>query len=127
MSARRYTEDHEWIELDDHGIATVGITDYAQEQLGDVVFVELPEIGESFDQGADAAVVESVKAAADVKMPVAGSVTATNGALLDSPSLINESPESEGWFLKITPADPEQLDDLMDGDAYSTYLSDLKG
>ena len=124
MSDRRYTADHEWIEAAD-GVATIGITDYAQDQLGDVVFVELPEVGQAVEKGAEACVVESVKAASEVYAPVSGEVTAVNAALVDNPGLVNESPFGDGWFIKIKLADPAELDDLLDEAAYKSFVEGL--
>lgn len=124
MSVRRFTEDHEWIALDGD-IATVGITDYAQEQLGDVVYVELPDIGKTLDKGDEAAVIESVKAAAEVYAPAAGDVTEVNAALNDDPSLVNSAAESDGWFLKLRVRDAGALDALMDAAAYKAYVDGL--
>ena len=118
----KYTPDHEWIQIDGD-IATVGITHHAQDALGDVVFVELPEVGTSYDQKAVAGVVESVKAAADVYMPVSGEITEVNEALRDDPSLANSDPMEAGWFFKVRLADPSQLDALLDATAY-TRLAD---
>lgn len=119
-----FTEDHEWIAVDgDTG--TVGITKYAAEQLGDVVFVEVPEAGASFGKGDDMAVVESVKAASDVYAPVAGEVTEGNGDLADAPETVNEDPEGKGWFCKIKLSDKGELDGLMDAAAYQTYCEGL--
>lgn len=120
----KYTKDHEWLRLDG-AVATVGITDYAQQQLGDVVFVELPEVGRAVEAGGDAAVVESVKAASEVYAPVAGEVVEANGALADDPSLVNSAPQGEGWFFKLKVADPAALDALMDETAYHAYLEGL--
>ena len=122
--ARYFTEEHEWIDVDGD-TATVGITDYAQEQLGDIVFVDLPEVGVTVDKGKDAAVVESVKAASDVYAPISGEVTETNEALDDDPSLVNSSPEEDGWFFKLTIADKSQLDGLMDQAAYKSFCDGL--
>ena len=122
--ARYFTEEHEWIDVEGD-TATVGITDYAQEQLGDIVFVELPEVGATVDKGKDAAVVESVKAASDVYAPISGEVTETNEALDDDPSLVNSSPEDDGWFFKLTIADKGQLDGLMDQAAYKSFCDGL--
>ena len=124
MSDRRYTEEHEWIEVED-GIGTVGITDYAQDQLGDVVFVELPEVGQAVVKGAEACVVESVKAASEVYAPLSGEVTAINEALVDNPGLVNESPFGDGWFIKIKLADPAELDALLDEAAYRSFVEGL--
>ena len=122
--ARFYTEDHEWIDVDGD-IATVGITDYAQGQLGDVVFVEVPAAGTAIAKGGDAAVVESVKAASDVYAPVDGEVTEGNAALEGDPSLVNTDPEGEGWFFRMTLSDKGQLDGLMDGPAYQAFIDTL--
>jgi glycine cleavage system H protein len=121
---RHYTSDHEWIDVDGD-TATVGITDYAQGQLGDVVFVELPEAGRAVTKGGEAAVVESVKAASDVYAPVSGMVTEANPALADDPSLVNSAPEGEGWFFRMKLADRAELDGLMDGAAYRAFLETL--
>jgi glycine cleavage system H protein len=120
----RYTRDHEWIRLEgDTG--TVGISDYAQEQLGDIVFVELPAIGKKLVKGAEAAVVESVKAASEIYAPVAGEVTAVNGALADQPGTVNTDPEGAGWFLKLKIANPPDVEALMDIDAYQAFLQTI--
>src|ERR1700740_1432409 len=113
MSTFRFTRDHEWVRLDGD-LAVVGITDYAQSQLGDVVYVELPEIGRRIEQGKEAAVVESVKAASDVYAPVSGEVTQDNEKPAADPAKVNADPMGEGWFLKLRLADPKQLDTLMD-------------
>ena len=124
MSERKYTEDHEWVALDGD-IGTVGITEYAQEQLGDVVFVELPKIGTVLAKGDEAAVVESVKAAAEIYAPVGGEVTEVNAALNDDPSLVNADAEGTGWFLKLRVSDPGPLAGLMDAAAYTAYVEGL--
>jgi len=117
----RYTKSHEYVRVEgDMGV--VGITDYAQSQLGDVVFVELPPIGQSLSKGAEAATVESVKAASEVNAPVSGTVVDVNSALTDSPGLVNEDPSGKGWFLKIKLSDATELDRLMDEDAYREFL-----
>ena len=121
MDEPRYTEDHEWVRIED-GLAVVGITDHAQEQLGDVVFVELPEPGSALARGAEAAVVESVKAASEVYAPVSGEVVAVNAALGDDPGLVNRAPDGEGWFFTIRMSDPAELDGLMDAAAYRARL-----
>ncbi|MBB4840500.1 glycine cleavage system H protein [Sphingomonas kyeonggiensis] len=122
--SRYFTEDHEWIDVDGD-TATVGITEYAQSQLGDIVFVEVPEEGKEVAKGDDAAVVESVKAASDVYAPVSGTVIEGNEALADNPALVNEDPEGEGWFFKLTLADTSELDSLMNDSAYQDYVSKL--
>lgn len=121
----KYTEDHEWIRLDDDGLATVGITNYAQQQLGDLVFVELPELDRDVAQGEETVVIESVKAAGEVKAPVAGTVVKVNEALNDDPSLVNSDPYGDGWFIRLRLADPNELDGLMDEDAYQAMVDDL--
>ncbi len=121
---RYFTKDHEWIDVDG-GTATVGITSYAQEQLGDVVFVELPDAGRELAAGKDAAVVESVKAASDVYSPVSGTVTEANQELVDDPALANGDPEGAGWFFKLQLADPSELEGLMDAEAYQALLATL--
>jgi glycine cleavage system H protein len=121
---RYFSEDHEWIEVDGDD-ATVGITDYAQGQLGDIVFVEVPAAGKQFAKGDDAAVVESVKAASDVYSPVSGTVIEGNPALEDDPSLVNSAPETDGWFFRLTLSDPSELAGLMDEDAYKSFVAGL--
>ena len=120
-----YTDQHEWIAVDGDGaadsIATVGITDFAQGQLGDIVFVEVPEAGRQVAKGGEAAVVESVKAASDVYAPVSGEVTEGNAALTDDPALVNSDPEGEGWFFKLRLSDPSELEGLMDAAAYKSF------
>lgn len=124
MSEIKYTKDHEWIRIDG-AEATVGITNYAQEQLGDVVFVEVPETGKSVGQGDEAAVVESVKAASEVYAPVSGEVVAGNDALADAPDLVNQDPENAGWFFKMKLSDLSELEELMDRSAYLAYLEEI--
>lgn len=119
-----YSEDHEWIAIEDD-IGTVGITKYAAEQLGDVVFVEVPEAGADFAKGDDMAVVESVKAASDVYAPVGGEVVEGNGALADAPETVNEDPEGAGWFCKLKLKDAGELGDMMDAAAYATFCEGL--
>ncbi|MBL8688421.1 MAG: glycine cleavage system protein GcvH [Rhodospirillaceae bacterium] len=120
----RFSKDHEWVKVEG-GVATVGITSYAQEQLGDVVFVELPAVGKKVKAGEEAAVVESVKAASEVYAPISGEVTEVNAALGDTPALVNEDAEGKGWFMKIKLADPKEVDALMDAAAYKTYIEGL--
>jgi len=124
MSDMKFSEDHEWI-LIDGNIGTIGITTYAQEQLGDVVFIELPEVGQALDKGGDAAVVESVKAASEVFAPLTGEVTESNEALTDDPSQVNSDPQGAGWFFKMTIADTSELEGLMDEAAYKTFVEGL--
>lgn len=124
MSDVRYTKDHEWIRLDGDA-AVVGITDYAQAQLGDVVYVELPAAGTVLGKGDEAAVVESVKAASEVYAPVAGEVVSVNDRLVDTPALVNEDAEGSGWFLKLKVADPAALDELMGPEQYKSYLDTI--
>ena len=118
----KYTEDHEWVNVEGD-VATVGITQHAQDALGDVVFVELPEVGKAYAQKDIAGVVESVKAAADVYMPVSGEVVEVNQALADEPSLANSDPTGAGWFFKVKLADKSQLDALMDEAAYTAFAA----
>lgn len=118
MSTLKYTSDHEWVREEDDGSCTIGITRYAEEQLGDIVFVQLPEVGSRYGAGDEAVVIESVKAAADIKMPIGGEVIAVNGALEDAPEKVNEDPLEAGWFLVMRPDDRSDLDALLDEDAY---------
>lgn len=122
--SRYFTQDHEWIEVNGD-TATVGITDYAQGQLGDIVFAEVPAIGAALTKGGDAAVVESVKAASDVYAPVSGTVTENNTALEADPALVNTDPEGEGWFFKLILSDAGELDGLMDAAAYQAFVDAL--
>ncbi len=119
-----YTKEHEWVRVEGDS-ATCGITDFAQGQLGDVVFVEVPEAGRSVTRGGEAAVVESVKAAADVYAPVSGIVTEGNQAVVDEPSLVNTDPEGEGWFFKLTLSDKDELGDLMNTEQYKSHCESL--
>jgi glycine cleavage system H protein len=119
-----YSKDHEWIAVDGDK-ATIGITTYAQEQLGDVVYVELPEAGKALSQGDEAAVVESVKAASEVYAPIDGEVVEANDALVDEPAKVNEDPEGAAWFIKMTVDNADQLSDLMDAAAYKAYVETL--
>lgn len=122
--SRYFTQDHEWVDVDGD-VGTVGISEYAQSQLGDVVFVEVPEAGKQLTKGADAAVVESVKAASDVYSPVSGTVIEGNAALADDSSLVNSDAEGAGWFFKLTLSDPSELDSLMDEAAYAAFVEGL--
>ncbi|TCP71353.1 glycine cleavage system protein GcvH [Sphingomonas sp. PP-CE-1G-424] len=122
--SRYFTQDHEWVDVDGD-IGTVGISEYAQSQLGDVVFVDVPEAGKTLSKGGEAAVVESVKAASDVYSPVSGTVTEGNAALTDDSSLVNSDAEAAGWFFKLTLSDPSELDSLMDEAAYAAFVEGL--
>jgi glycine cleavage system H protein len=122
--ATRYTRDHEWIRLEGD-TATMGISDYAQEQLGDIVFVELPETGKQLAKGAELAVVESVKAASDIYAPVAGEIVAVNSALADQPGIVNSDPEGEGWFVRLKVANAADVDALMTIEAYQEFLQTI--
>jgi glycine cleavage system H protein len=124
MDNVRYTKDHEWIRIDGD-VGTVGISNYAQSQLGDIVFVELPEIGKKLEKGAEAAVVESVKAASEVFAPVSGEVIAVNPDLESSPATVNEDPEGKGWFLRIKISGAGELDALMTAEAYEHYVETI--
>ncbi len=122
--SRYFTKDHEWVEVEGN-VGTIGITDYAQAQLGDITYVEAPEVGKVLARGDTAAVVDSVKAAADVYAPVAGTVCAVNAALEGEPELVNTDPELGGWLFRLTMGDPEELTGLMDAAAYADYLTGL--
>ena len=124
MSELRYTDDHEWALAEGDSI-TVGITDYAQEQLGELVYVELPAVGTVVQQGDDAAVIESVKAAGDVKSPVSGTITHVNEHLNDAPEKVNDDPMGTGWFYKVSISDPLELDNLLSEDDYNTLIASL--
>ncbi|MFW5870522.1 MAG: glycine cleavage system protein GcvH [Candidatus Sumerlaeota bacterium] len=119
----RYTNEHEWIRVE-NGVGTVGITDHAQDSLGDITFVELPEVGQSFDMGEEVAAVESSKAAGSIYAPVAGKITEVNESIEDAPEQVNEDPYGEGWIYKIEIDAPDQLDGLMDAEAYEKFLED---
>ena len=125
MATTKYTKDHEYIRIDGD-VGTVGISHYAQEQLGDVVFVELPEVGTAFDQGAPFGVIESVKAVSDLYAPISGTVTEVNDELVERPELVNESCYQNGWMLALEPSDPAQLDALLEADAYAQHVEDRK-
>lgn len=125
MSELKYSEDHEWCRVDDETTVTIGITDFAQKQLGDVVYVELPEIGQQVTKDEDIAVVESVKAASDIKAPISGTVLETNSLLSDEPEKVNTDPTGEGWFLKLKLDNAEELEQLMTEEEYTTFISDL--
>ena len=124
MTTQRYTKEHEWVRVDGDE-ATVGISEYAQEQLGDIVYVDLPEPGAGLEQGAEAAVVESVKAASEVYAPLSGEVVEVNNALGDEPEMVNGAPMGDGWFFKIRIGNPSEIDDLMDEAAYQEFVKGL--
>ena len=124
MADLKYSEEHEWVRIEGD-IAVIGISDYAQEQLGDVVFVELPEPGRAVTQGHEAAVVESVKAASEVYSPVTGEVVEVNEPLADDPGLVNREPTGGGWFMKVRMADPGEVEALLDETAYENFISTL--
>ena len=121
----KFTEDHEWVLLEDN-VATIGISNYAQEQLGDVVYVEVPEVGTDVAKGDELAVVESVKAASEVYSPVSGKVVEVNNELEDAPTLVNEDPLDGGWFAKVEVSDASEIDELMDEAAYKTFVEGLE-
>ncbi len=120
----KYSASHEWVRNEGDGTATVGITDHAQSQLGDLVYIELPEPGATMAAGQECAVVESVKAASDIYCPISGKIIAVNEALVDSPETVNESAFADGWLFRLSIADPGQLDDLMDADAYQQQVDE---
>jgi glycine cleavage system H protein len=123
-SELKYLSSHEWARIEDDGTVTIGITDHAQAALGDVVFVELPEVGAMVTAGQEAGVVESVKAASDIYSPVSGEVIAINEKLADAPETINSAPYDEGWFFKVQPEDLEELEDALDAEAYQASISE---
>lgn len=125
MSELRYTEDHQWIRLEEDNTAVIGITDYAQEQLGDVVYIEMPAVGRELGKDDEAAIVESVKAAGEVKMPLTGTVLSVNENLQDEPELVNADPEGDGWFMIISIINPEEVEGLMDDNDYNEFLMSL--
>ena len=125
MSQIKFTETHEWLRIEDDGAGTIGITDYAQNALGDLVFIGLPEVGQELTQGSEGATIESVKAASELYMPVAGTVIAINESLGDDPAQVNSDPLGAGWFIKIKIADPAQAEALMDQAAYDQFVASL--
>ncbi len=125
MSDIKFTEDHEWIRMEDDETGVCGISDYAQDQLGELVFIELPETGTEVSQGSEAAVIESVKAAGELKAPVSGIIVEVNEALADEPEIVNNDPQGDGWFIKIKVQDTSELESLMDEDAYQQYVEGL--
>ena len=124
MSERKFSEEHEWIDIEGD-VGTVGVTDYAQEQLGDIVFVDLPEAGKTLAKGDEVAVIESVKAASEIFAPVTGEIVEANDALTDDPSLVNSDAQGAGWFFKIKIADASELEGLMDEAAYKSFVDSL--
>ncbi len=124
MSKIRYTQEHEWL-LEDDGLVTVGITDFAQAQLGDLVYIQLPEIAKAIAKGEEAAIIESVKAASEIKMPVTGVIIEVNAILNDEPGKVNDDPMGTGWFFKLKMNDPGELDGLMDESAYAAFVKDM--
>ena len=124
MSDLRFSEDHEWLRIEGDTVV-VGITDYAQQQLGDIVFIDLPEVGKEVKKGEEAAVVESVKAASEVYAAISGTVTEVNQSLADEPAKVNMDPENEGWFFKMKPSDPSELEKLMEVSAYKDFVAGL--
>ena len=123
MADKKYSKKHEWVELDGD-IATIGITKHATEQLGDIVFTEVPDAGKAFEAGGEAAVVESVKAASDVYSPISGEVTENNQAIVSDPSLVNQDPEGNGWFFKVKVTNADQIKELMTKDEYDKFLTE---
>lgn len=123
MSDLRFSEEHEWVSVDGD-VATVGISNFAQEQLGDVVFVELPEVGRAVNRGDEVAVVESVKAASEIYTPLTGEIVEVNVALADEPAKVNESPEADGWFFRVRMSNATEVDELMDSAAYQTFVDE---
>jgi glycine cleavage system H protein len=123
MAEKKYSKKHEWVQLDGD-TATIGITKHATEQLGDIVFTEVPDKGKTFEAGGEAAVVESVKAASDVYSPIAGEVTESNEAIVSDPSLVNQDPEGNGWFFKVKVTNPEQINELMSKDDYDKFVTE---
>lgn len=122
MNEIKFTEEHEWIMMETDGTAVVGITDYAQEQLGDIVYIELPEVGTEINQGDDVAVIESVKAASELKAPLSGEVFEINQELSNTPESVNNDPMGTGWFMKIKISDPAEFDNLMDENTYQEFI-----
>ncbi len=120
----KFSEDHEWIQPQGDDLVVIGITDFAQEQLGDLVYVELPEVGDECSKGENISVIESVKAASDLVAPVSGTIVEVNGRLEDEPELVTEDSMGEGWFIKVKLSNPEELDELMDESAYNSFIEE---
>ena len=125
MSELKYTEEHEWLRLDEDGNVTIGISEYAQEQLGDVVYVELPELNQVIHTGEDVSVIESVKAAGDIKAPLDGTVIKINELLTEQPEIVNSDPLGDGWFFRVKPENADDLENYMDEDDYLEFIKDL--
>ena len=125
MSTIKFTPEHEWLRIEADGLVTVGITDFAQGHLGDLVFIQLPEVGKDMNKGEEAAVIESVKTAGEINMPADGSIVEVNALLADEPGKVNDDPLGEGWFFKMKVANPDALNAFMDDAAYSAYIADL--
>lgn len=120
----KYSEDHEWVDAKEDDLVVIGITDFAQEQLGDLVYVELPEVGDECTKGENISVIESVKAASDLVAPVSGSIIEVNSKLEDEPEIVTEDSMGEGWFIKVKLSDPAELDELMDEEAYNAFIEE---
>jgi len=120
----KYSEDHAWVKVQDEDLVTIGITDFAQEQLGDLVYIELPKVGHEFSRGDNISVIESVKSASDLVAPVSGEIVEVNDRLADEPELVSEDSMGDGWFIKVKLSNTSELDDLMDDDAYQTFIED---
>ena len=120
----KYSEDHEWVDEKEDDLVVIGITDFAQEQLGDLVYVELPEVGDECSRGENISVIESVKAASDLVAPISGSIIEVNSRLEDEPEIVTEDSMGEGWFIKVKLSNPEELNDLMDEDAYNNFIEE---
>lgn len=125
VSNTKYTEDHEWLRVESDGNVTVGVTSYAQEQLGDLVYIQLPEVDRSYTKGEEAAVIESVKVAGEIKMPADGTVIEVNTAVSDDPAVVNQDAEGAGWFFKFKPTNAAEIDNLMDAAAYQEFIANL--
>lgn len=125
MTTLRFTTEHEWLRREDDGTITIGISDYAQEQLGDIVYIELPEVAADLDSGANLVVIESVKAVGEINMPIAGSIAAVNERLTDEPEIVNSAPLGDGWLVRITPADADAIEEFMDEAAYEAFIAAL--
>lgn len=125
MGEMKFTEQHQWLRVDENGIVTVGITDYAQQQLGDIVYVELPQVGQTFSLEDEAAVIESVKTTSDIQVPVSGTVVEINEKLAEEPELVNRDPMGDGWLFRLELEEVLELEDLMTEPAYQEYVEDL--